>query len=98
MSSPWMPGDPSLCLPPAARCSGRCIHIARENNVPGSEGLGWHCGDYSEEFDFYCTLPKGHPGDHVACGPGGHDLASWPNSKGVPPKPKEGLLKYAAQK
>lgn len=40
------------------------------------------CGDHSSKTSFYCTRPKDHLGDHIACGGTGkgkqhHRIAQW---------------------
>lgn len=36
------------------------------------------CGNRLE-LGWYCTLPRGHEGDHIACNSTTHDLKRWPN-------------------
>jgi hypothetical protein len=68
-----------------------CPYCARKN--------GDQCGEYSpidpevakvsEAFAFFlryqCTRPKGHEGDHIACGTKDHPVkkptAKWPQEK-----------------
>ena len=43
------------------------------------------CNDKCQETDqcekeydnWFCTLPKGHEGHHIACGTNNHDLCVW---------------------
>jgi hypothetical protein len=44
----------------------------------GCQDYGDKCRD--QHYDgFRCTRPKGHSGDHVACGELVHNVKSWPN-------------------
>lgn len=46
-------------------CHGKCT---RENNACGAMGPN----------NYYCTLPKGHAGKHVACSTDEHAIECWP--------------------
>jgi hypothetical protein len=50
-------------------CGGRCDH-------PGIENCG--CLTTKENHGWLCTLPKGHEGEHIACGGDHHRYFAWP--------------------
>lgn len=47
-------------------CDGKECRIAEDLQCTSKKG------------PWCCTLPKGHPGNHIACGTDRHNLHSWP--------------------
>jgi len=44
----------------------------------------------AETDAYFCTMPEGHSGDHVACTFGLHNLKSWPNTSNSEPNNNQG--------
>lgn len=62
--------------PGASACEGRCLPSTSDD---------W-CGAEEDASDLTCSLPKGHPGDHIACSreEGEHVIEVWGNGSPDP--------------
>ena len=72
-----MPNQPAATrptpAPPAAAPAEPCVCGEPGGRCPAT------VLNKSRTGYFYCSLPAGHDGDHVACGGEGfHRLATWP--------------------